>query len=153
MVVEGIGANAGISPKHKAQTIQNVLPGLLHSPLAVRLLLLHKTQRVEGEKAGVLPISIGHPLIHPGDTGLGVLKNGAVFWLMENLAPDALHGRPHQLGLGAEIVVDRPHRHAAGGGHRAHIQRRNPLLPDQFPAGAEDFFFGCDHCVHLITSI
>ena len=138
--------------QHVAQSIQNVLPCLPHLLLAVVRILLHKTQRMVCEKAGILLIAVFHLPVHPPDAGQGVLKHGFVFRAVEDVVPDAFHCRTHQLGLGAEVVVDAPHGDPAGGRDRTDVDRRPAVLLDQIPADLQDVRFGRCHWMRTLTS-
>ena len=137
--------------QHVAQSIQNVLPCLPHLLLAVVRTLLHKTQRMVCEEAGILLTAVFHLPVHPPDAGQGVLKHGFVFRAVEDVVPDAFHGCAYKLGLGAEVVVDAAHRDPAGGRDRTDVDRRPAVLLDQLPAGFQDVRLGCCHWIHTLT--
>ena len=138
--------------QHVAQSIQNVLPCLPHLLLAVVRILLHKTQRMVCEKAGILLTAVFHLPVHPADAGQGVLKHGFVLRVVEDVVPDAFHGRAYQLGLGAEVVVDAAYGDPAGGRNRTDVDRCPAVLLDQLPAGFQDVRFGRCHWIRKHTS-
>ena len=138
--------------QHVAQSIQNMLPCLPHLLLAVGSVLLHKTQRVVGEEAGILLAAVFHLPVHPPDAGQGVLKHGFVLRVVEDVVPDAFHGCAYQLGLGAEVVIDAAYGDPAGGGDRTDVDRCPAVLLDQFPAGFQDVRFGRCHWIRTLTS-
>ena len=137
--------------QHVAQSVQNVLPCLPHLLLAVGSALLHKAQRVVGEKAGILLAAVFHLSVHPPDAGQGVLKHGFVLRVVEDVVPDAFHGRAYQLGLGAEVVVDAAHGDPTGGRDRTDVDRCPAVLLDQLPADFQDVRLGCCHWIHTLT--
>ena len=100
-----------------------MLPGLLHPPSPIRFILPQEPQGVEGKKTRILLAAVVHPLIHPDNAGLRVLKHGLLFRAVENLTPDTFYRGSQQDRFGIEIIVDRPHRYAAGGGNRANAER------------------------------
>ena len=65
-----------------------------------------EAERMQREEAGIPLAAIGHPLIHPRNAGLHILKHGVVLRTMEYLTPDAFYRRADQVRLGIEIIVD-----------------------------------------------
>ena len=151
LVMSFTRTDLGIVAQHVAQSIQNVLPCLPHLLLAVIRILLHKTQCVVGEEAGILLAAVFHLPVHPPDAGQGVLKHGFVLRVVEDVVPDAFHGRAYQLGLGAEVVVDAAHGDPAGGRDRTDVDRCPAVLLDQLPADLQDVRLGCCHWIHTLT--
>ena len=88
---EGVSPDFGIIPQHRAQGIQNVLPGPMHLLLSIGGVLLDKAQRMMGEKSRIPLAAVLQLLVHPPDTGQGVLKDSLILRMMEDIAPDAFH--------------------------------------------------------------
>ena len=100
------------------------------------------------EETGILPAAIGHAFKHPCDAAHDILKHIRIFRAVENFFPDAFHSRTDQFGLGIKIVVDGAYRYAARRGDRADADGRPALLPNQFPAGFQNFLPGCHDGIH-----
>ena len=107
------GAHLGVLGQHSEEELLDVRPGPLHSTLAGVQFLLGKAESVDGEKARVGLAALLQPLKQPCHAGEQVRKGPGVLGKAEDLLPNALHRGGHQLGLGAETVIDRPHRDPA----------------------------------------
>ena len=71
---------------------------ILRFPSALSSRIKPREWRVK--KAGILPAAVFHPLIHPHDTRLGILKHRSVFRAVKNLPPYAFNRIPYQRRFG-----------------------------------------------------
>ena len=141
MLVKSIWADLGVMGQYHAQGVQNVLPCLPHLLLAICRVLPHKAQSVVGKEPGVPLAAVLQLPVHPPDTGQGVLKDGLVLRVVEDIVPDTFHRGTYQFGLGLKVVVDTAHRDPAGSSHRADIDPCPAVLLDKLPADLEDIRF------------
>ena len=142
------GAHLGVLGQHSEEELLDVRPGPLHSTLAGVQFLLGKAESVDGEKARVGLAALLQPLKQPCHAGEQVRKGPGVLGKAEDLLPNALHRGGHQLGLGAETVIDRPHRDPAGRGDRADVESGPALLLEEGSAGLQDGLVRGDGGIH-----
>lgn len=86
LIGKGIRAHPRVAPEHHTKLIEDMLPGMMHAALAIRSVLLHKTQRVMRKEARIRLAAVLHLAIHPADAGERVFQDGLVIGVTHTLA-------------------------------------------------------------------